>query len=763
MKQVLAITRKELEGYFGSALALIFVGVFLAITLGVFFWAEPFFARGIADVRPLFQWMPALMIVLVAALTMRQWSEEQRSGTLEVLLTLPVSEIQLVIGKFLSVMVLVTVSLAVTISLPITVSLLASSETGLDWGPVAGGYLAAMLLAGAYAAIGLFVSSRTDNQIVGLILTALVCGLFFIVGSSGATEFVGGSMADVLRAIGSGSRFDSIQRGVVDLRDLVYYLSLTGIFLTLNVISLRSKRWSESEQMSIHRSGRIITVALLVANLVIVNVWLYPMGGLRLDLTEGKEYTLSDATRQLLANLQEPLTVKAYFSEKTEPLLAPLVPPIRDMLEEYEAAAGGMMELTILDPATDPDEEAVANQTYGIQPFQFPIEDRYETSLISAYFHILLSYGDQNVVLDFQDLIEVEQTAGGDVKVELANLEYDLTSSLKKAIFSFQSLDAILASLEEPAELTVYISPDTLPESLIDIPATIAAVAQDIADSSDGMFSYSTVDPNAPGSPATPQSLYDESGLRPYYGSLFSDEIYYLHALLAAGDEIQLIAVGASEAEVRTAIESALKRASSGFLPVVGLWTPPDEATYDALGQAQEPLASYDTLYQAVYQEYEVRSVDLSTGQVSSDVDVLLIVAPQAMTDVDRFAVDQHLMRGGSAIVAAGNYALSLDQYTGALALRPLENGLRDLLASYGVFVQQTLVLDEQNELFIIPQGDTGQYAYIDYPLFVDVREEGMDGDSPIVANLTAVTLNWASPITVSETLNAASEVTNLL
>ncbi len=143
MKQTLSITRKELNAYFGSPMALIFLGAFLAVTLFTFFWVETFFARGIADVRPLFQWMPLLLIFLVAALTMRQWSEEQRSGTLEMLLTLPVRPAQLVIGKFLAVMAMVGVALALTLPLPLTVS----NVGNLDWGPVIGGYLAALLLA----------------------------------------------------------------------------------------------------------------------------------------------------------------------------------------------------------------------------------------------------------------------------------------------------------------------------------------------------------------------------------------------------------------------------------------------------------------------------------------------------------------------------------------------------------------------------------------------------------------------------------------
>ena len=171
---------------------------------------------------------------------MRQWSEEQRTGTLEMLLTLPVRLTDLVLGKFLAVMVMILMALALTLPLPITVSLLGN----LDWGPVIGGYLAAILMAAAYAAIGLFISSRTDNQIVALISTAFLGGLFYLVGTRGITDFTGGQLSQILWAIGTGSRFESIQRGVIDLRDLVYYLSLAGIFLSLNVLSLESIRWS---------------------------------------------------------------------------------------------------------------------------------------------------------------------------------------------------------------------------------------------------------------------------------------------------------------------------------------------------------------------------------------------------------------------------------------------------------------------------------------------------------------------------------------
>lgn len=130
MKTILATARKEWNNYFSSPQALIFIGVFLAASLFIFFWVETFFARGVAEMRPLFRWMPALLIFLVAALTMRQWSEEQRSGAIEMLLTLPVPTWKLVLGKFLAVMGLVAVALALTLPLTLSVALLGN----LDWG-----------------------------------------------------------------------------------------------------------------------------------------------------------------------------------------------------------------------------------------------------------------------------------------------------------------------------------------------------------------------------------------------------------------------------------------------------------------------------------------------------------------------------------------------------------------------------------------------------------------------------------------------------
>ncbi|MCZ6871167.1 MAG: ABC transporter permease, partial [Gammaproteobacteria bacterium] len=193
------VAKKELTLFFSSPIAYLFLGSFLAITLFVFFWGEAFFARNVADVRPMFEWMPILLIFLSAALSMRMWSEELRTGTMEFVVTLPVTPWAFVLGKFLACWSLLGIALALTLPLPVTVSLFAN----LDWGPVWAAYIAAMLLGAAYLSIGLFVSARSDNQIVSLILTVLVCGVFYLLGASVLTDLVGNRAAEGLRALGS--------------------------------------------------------------------------------------------------------------------------------------------------------------------------------------------------------------------------------------------------------------------------------------------------------------------------------------------------------------------------------------------------------------------------------------------------------------------------------------------------------------------------------------------------------------------------------
>ena len=438
---ILTTARKEPRSYFLSPVALIFLGVFLAVTLFYFFYYSKFFARNIADVRPLFQALPFLLIFLVAAVTMRQWSEEQKMGTLEVLLTLPVRTRDLVLGKFLAGMGLVALALALTLPLPLTVWHLGQ----LDWGPVVGGYVAAALLASTYMAIGLCVSSRTDNQIVALMVTAVICALLYAIGSDTMTGFFGNRGAEALRALGTGSRFASIERGVLDVRDLFYYGSLTVFFLLLNGYFLdRGRIDVQAAPGRAKASALHAMVALAAANVIAGNVWLAPVTALRADLTKNGEYSISPVTEDILDNLAEPLTIAGYFSEKTHPLLAPLVPRIRDFLKEYEIRGKGKVITEFADPSKDNDLEEELNQQYSIKTFPFRIMGRHEDSVVNSYFHLLIKYGDEYQVLSFNDLIEVNADEQN-VEVRLRNIEYDITRAIKKVTQGFQSIESVFA------------------------------------------------------------------------------------------------------------------------------------------------------------------------------------------------------------------------------------------------------------------------------------------------------------------------------
>ncbi len=766
MKPMLAVARKELKAYFGSPMAAIFIGTFLLAVFFSFFWVETFFARNIADLRPLFRWMPLLMIFLVSALTMRQWSEEQRMGTMEVLLTLPVRLSDLVVGKFLAVLALVGVALVLTAGLPLTVSFLGN----LDWGPVVGGYLGGLLMASAYIAIGLFISSRTDNQIVALILSVLVSGFFYLVGSSTITGFFGSSTGEFLRLLGTGSRFASIERGVIDLRDLVYYLSITGFFLALNVVALDRKRWSSGSHTARYRRAILLATVLLAANLLAVNVWLNHTHTLRADLTADREYSISPVTRDLVANLQEPLIMRGYFSAKTHPLLAPLIPRIRDLMEEYRIASNGRIEVSFVDPKYDQEAEQEANQLYGIKPVPFQVAGRYEASVVNSYFNILIKYGDQFVTLDYNDLIEVRQRKDGELDVGLRNLEYDLTKSIKKVVYGFQSVSSIFEKSNKTMQLVAVETPATLPKPFAALPGLIREVAGDLGKEADGKLTFTEIDPDhTPGmNRATVKKKY---GIEPLSLSFFAGDSFYLHLLLVEDGKIDRIFLRGdmSKADLRREVEAALKRHASGFMKTVAVWTPSPQMSPELEMMGHGQGNQYHTFRQMLAENYNVVDADLSDGHVSGEVDVLLLVAPQNLTDTERFAVDQFLMRGGAVIALAGHYNLDLGPGAQTLQVKEIKDGIDSLLDSYGIKVGKAMVLDSRSEPFPVPvTRNLGGFTVreiqqIAYPFFVDVRSDGMDTKSPVVANLPAVTMNWVSPITVDQKKNSGRQVVTLL
>lgn len=749
--------RKELRSYFLSPVAVIFLGVFLVVTFVYFFYYAKFFARNIADVRPLFQSLPFLLIFLVAAVTMRQWSEEQKMGTMEILLTLPVRTRDLVLGKFAAGMTLVGMALVLTLPLPITAAMLGQ----LDWGPVVGGYVAAALLASAYMAIGLCVSARTDNQIVALMVTSAICSVLYALGSDTMAGFFGNTGAEILRSLGTGSRFASIERGVLDVRDLFYYGSLTAFFLLLNGYFLERRRLDILAKPGQEKAGALIMiVGLAAANVVVGNLWLAPVTGLRADLTKGGEYSISPVTEDILENLAEPLTISGYFSEKTHPLLAPLVPRIRDFLKEYEIRGHGKVSVDFTDPSRDKDLEEELNQSYSIKTFPFRIMGSHEDTVVNSYFHVLIKYGDEYQVLSFDDLIEVNAD-DSNVDVRLRNIEYDVTRAIKKTTQGFQNLESVFARATTPSKLTAYISPDKLPKEFKDAPERIRKVAKEIQDKSGGKFTFVELDPST--DQALAQEIQQKYNFRPMATDLFAKDAFYLHILFQSGDTLERVFPQGdmSEADVRTAIEGSIKRATPGFLKTVGLVTeePKQEQPNPMMGMQPPPRErpDYRALEEQFSQDLAVKRLDLKNGVVPMDIDVLVVAKPGKLDEKQQFAVDQYLMRGGAVVALAGAYNVKIGQ-EGINSVKQDES-LTQLLAAYGVNVEDGFVMDPNNARFPMPvQERRGMFVMqriemMPYPFFPDVRGDGFKAGHAALAGIPGAVLTWASPVKLKDGL----------
>ncbi|MBN2096174.1 ABC transporter permease subunit [Candidatus Peregrinibacteria bacterium] len=236
-KHISTIMHKELCGYFNSPLAYIFITVFLTLTSWLFF--RGFFIDNVASMRPFFTFLPWVFLFLIPAVTMRLWAEEQKAGTLEILLTAPLNEWEAVLGKFLASFAFLVITLLLSLVLPIILFFIGEP----DWGMIAGGYFGAVFLGGAYLAIGLWISSLTQNQITAFILSVLMIFIFFIIGEPVVLHTAPPFLLSVFKYLGLGSHFSSILRGVIDSRDLIYYLTFIGFFLYLNVTSLNSRKW----------------------------------------------------------------------------------------------------------------------------------------------------------------------------------------------------------------------------------------------------------------------------------------------------------------------------------------------------------------------------------------------------------------------------------------------------------------------------------------------------------------------------------------
>lgn len=241
MRTALIVARRELAGYFATPVACVFIVIFLVLQGALTFNLGNFFERGQADLGAFFTFIPWVFLLLVPAITMRLWAEERRLGTIELLLSLPVREWQAVVGKFLAAWAFCAIALALTFPFVITVNLLGSPDNGV----IACGYAGALLVAGAFLAIGAAVSALSKNQVIAFVLGVAVCFLFAVTSYPLVTDFLSRqtpALAAVARRLAVIDRFDDFTRGVISARDLIFFATFIGFWLFLNAVIVENRK-----------------------------------------------------------------------------------------------------------------------------------------------------------------------------------------------------------------------------------------------------------------------------------------------------------------------------------------------------------------------------------------------------------------------------------------------------------------------------------------------------------------------------------------
>ncbi|MDP2599785.1 MAG: Gldg family protein [Deltaproteobacteria bacterium] len=396
MKIIWTIAKREFRAYFVSPTAYIYLTAFLVLT-NWFFWRS-FFIVGQNNLRGLFTMMPFIYLFFVPAVAMGKWSEERKYGTIELLFTLPISEWEVVLGKFLAALGLLTSALLLTLPLPATLFFLGKPDPG----PMIGGYLGLVFMGGAYLAIGLWISSLTDNQIIAFILGVIGCFVLLICGEPVITTGLPRLFSSFLQYLGLQSHFDSISRGVMDTRDWIYYFSVIALFLFCNLKSLGKGRWA----MIVTAAIGVFTLNILAAN------HFY-----RIDLTAQKRYTLSSATQKILKNLKDVVTLRVYFSPDLPPALNNVRQDVGDILSEYKQYGGKNIKVEFINPQADAVEEQKV-QMMGIPPIELNVLHKDKQELAKIYLGMTVNFASR------QEILAVVQNTN--------NLEYRLDAGILK-------------------------------------------------------------------------------------------------------------------------------------------------------------------------------------------------------------------------------------------------------------------------------------------------------------------------------------------
>lgn len=414
MSKISSIIQKEFRIFFNSAIGYVFLAVFLGFSGWLFF--RTFFLFGQADLRAFFLFLPWTFLFLIPAFTMRAWAEETRAGTIETLFTSGLASIKIILAKGLSMLLFLALALFLTLPFAISVSFLGN----LDWGVVLISYLGALLLGLSYITLGLLISALTRNQIVAFLISVLLCFAFYIIGENFITVFFPAPMAEILTNLGLGAHYKSMIRGVIDTRDLLFYLGFISIFFTANIATLSAQFWPHKY------FWRTVTSATLVIASLINIVGQFAFA--RFDGTEDQNYTLSAASKNIIQNLEKPVTLKVFISDNVPAQMQSLTRDVRDLLAEYQLRGARKLTIETLDPLQDDTAQEWA-QSFQIPPLQLQVIEQDQQQVVKVFLGIAITLENPDEESFSQRFPQYEVLPA---VTQLEDFEYQLTTAIKK-------------------------------------------------------------------------------------------------------------------------------------------------------------------------------------------------------------------------------------------------------------------------------------------------------------------------------------------
>lgn len=482
LKNIITVLKRELGGYFNSAVAYVYLIAFIAINNGLFM--TQFFLAERVDMSAFFGFLPYILLIFIPVITMRLWAEDRKENTFELLLTFPMKPAELVLGKFLASLTFYIISLASTFGLPLILFMSGSPDTGA----ILSSYLGALMLGALFMSMGIFISGLTKEQIIAFVITSLSCFLILLLGMDFLASFFDGWLPGLgsfmKNYIGATNHLASFSRGVIDIKDILYFIITSFVFLLLNGFYFEGR---------LRPNAKIVfgsAVAVCLVGVILFNWLVHDLSLGRFDITQNKIYTVSNASKKILSNLKAPVQINFYITpaDKMPTAIKTLEQEIAGKLDELRIASKNKLNYKVFyieaaklieaqqqnakgQPAAVNSLEQIL-QAKGIVPFQVESIDRDALGVRLVYSAITIGY------LDKKD--EIIQRV---LPQNIPDLEYLLLSRIVKlttenkpkvALFSpvqgsqlSPEIIKALASMGKPVPQSQYVDVFQSLESLI--------------------------------------------------------------------------------------------------------------------------------------------------------------------------------------------------------------------------------------------------------------------------------------------------------